>query len=271
MEIGVSLSPNVSKFGPLLFSGNLDDGLSEVSSLGYNGVELSLRDSNQIDQGSLINELVKLNLSVFAIATGQTYITDGCSLYSSEADKRATSVERIRGHIDFASHLGCMVIIGGIRGKIEADDSAAWQKEYRCGNDAIARCLEYAERKEIILLLEPVNRYETNVINTVWEGLELIEELGSCYLQLLPDTFHMNIEEASLVQSLTQAVDKLGYIHFADSNRLAPGWGHIDFPEILRVLKALGYTNPIGVEILPQPDDSGAATQSIQYLRMVGC
>ena len=116
VEIGVSLSPKKSEFGPLLFSGNLMKGIETVKDLGYTGVELSLLNSQEMDQETLIEKLETLDLKVYAIATGQTYYTDGYSLYSEEAHKRQKTVERLKGHIDFAAKVGSMVIIGGIRG-----------------------------------------------------------------------------------------------------------------------------------------------------------
>jgi sugar phosphate isomerase/epimerase len=120
---------------------------------------------------------------------------------------------------------------------------------------------------KVVLLIEPVNRYETNVINTVEEGLELIRSIDSKQLKLLPDTFHMNIEERSIEDSIIKAGDDLGYIHFADSNRLAAGLGHLDFSSIVGALKKISFDGPIGVEVLPKPDDHAAAKQAIQFIK----
>jgi sugar phosphate isomerase/epimerase len=79
----------------------------------------------------------------------------------------------------------------------------------------------------------------------------------------------MNIEERSFEESLTRAGAKIDYIHFADSNRLAPGWGHIDFAGILSVLKKLNYKGPIGIEVLPKPDDYSAAQQAVRYVNKI--
>ncbi len=268
MDIGVSLSPKKSEFGPLLFSGNLVKGMENARHLGYTGVELSLLDSNEIKQEWLMDKLEELNLKVYAIATGQTYYTDGYSLYSEEENKRWHAVNRVKGHIDFAAKLGSMVIIGGIRGKITAKGEAIKELEEK-GKLAIKACIEYAEIKEVTLLLESVNRYETNIINTLDESLELIEEIGSDHLKLLPDTFHMNIEEQSIEDSIVRAGSSIGYIHFADSNRLAPGWGHIDFPKVLSALKKIKYSGPIGIEVLPEPDDYKAAEQAFRYMSSI--
>ena len=197
-------------------------GMKNAKDLGYTGVELSLLDSEKVKQEWLMDKLEELNLKVYTIATGQTYYTDGYSLYSEEEDKRQRAVNRVKGHIDFAARLGSAVIIGGIRGKITAQAEGFKEMEEK-GMIAFRACVKYAESKGVILLLEPVNRYETNLINTLNDGLDIIEEIGSDHLKLLPDTFHMNIEESSIEESVVRAGSSIGYIHFADSNRLAPG------------------------------------------------
>lgn len=265
MKIGVSLSPELSKFGPLLFAGNLGKGLQTARDLGYTGVELSLRNSPDIDQEQLITTLKEMKLKVYAIATGQSYIHDNYSLYSAEDEKRQKAIKRIKGHVDFAARLGSMVIIGGIRGKIEDKGQDLAEQRYK-GNQALTISTKYAREKSVTLLLEPLNRYETNVINTLEEGLEIIEDIGCDNLRILPDTFHMNIEERSIEESLIRAKNYIEYIHFADSNRLAPGFGHISFERILSTLSEIGYNGVIGIEVLPKPDDFQAAQQAIRHI-----
>ena len=264
-DVGVSISPRKSGFSPLLFSGDLNEGMQVAKKLGYRGIELSLLDSQTLDQNQVLKNVKKLGLEVFAIATGQTYYTDGFSLYGPTEEKRQRTIDRLKGHIDFASRLNSTVIIGGIRGKIDAQGQAFDDLKAK-GTFALETCVRYAEEKDIVLLLEPINRYETNVINTLSEGSDLIREIGSTHLKLLPDTFHMNIEEQSLQESIISAGALIGYIHWADSNRQAPGRGHIDFYEIASALKTINYTGPVGIEVLPLPDDYSAAEQAISYL-----
>ena len=265
-DIGVSLSPIKTKFGPLLFSGDLDKGLEVISDLGYRGVELSMLDSKKIDRKWLLDKLKELNLKVYALATGQSYYTDGYSLFDHEEKYRLKTVERFKGHIDLAFKLGAMVIIGGIRGELTGSPQEKKLQEAE-GRLALIECLRYAEEKDVVLLIEPINRYETNLINTLQDGMELINGIGSKNLKLLPDTFHMNIEEKSIEESLTKAKSYIGYIHFADSNRWAPGLGHIDFKSIISTLMKIGYKGAIGIEILPEPDDYSSAKKSIEFLK----
>jgi 5-keto-L-gluconate epimerase len=266
-DLSVSLSPIKSPFSPLLFSGDLEEGFRNAAELGYRGVDLSLLDSAALDKDWIIGKAQSYKLNIYTIATGQTYYNDGYSLYSAEADTREMAVARIRSHIDFASRLGAMVIIGGVRGRITAGDDQARLRQEQSGRQAICQCLKHAEDKGVTLLLEPINRYETNIINTLNEGVSLIEEMGSPNLKLLPDIFHMNIEEKSIEESILGYKSHIGYVHFADSNRQAPGFGHIDFRKILSTLEEINYDNAIGLEILPKPDDFSAAKQAIFHLK----
>lgn len=265
-DIGVSLSPERSSFGPLLFAGDLYRGMEYIQHLGYSGVELSLLDSTKVDRDRIMKALERLKLKVFAIATGQTYLTDGYSIYGETEAASQRAVERICGHIDFAQELGSKVILGGVRGKLTGPREGHEALLAR-GEKAMSECVQYAEEKGVELLLEPINRYETNVVNTLDEGISLITKLDSKALKLLPDTFHMNIEEGDMSMSIMQAAGLVGYIHFADSNRWAPGFGHIPFGSILHSLDAIEYRGPIGIEILPRPDSETAAAQAIERVR----
>jgi sugar phosphate isomerase/epimerase len=261
-DIALSLSPRESEFGPLFFSGNLDAGLRAAAALGFTCVELSLLDSTTLDQERLLDRLGELALRVCAIATGQTYLTDGYSLFHHDDSARAQCLLRLKRHCDLAARLGAGVIIGGIRGKLSKEAGVRSAQERR-GKHALRECAAYAGEKGVRLFIEPVNRYETDIVNTLSEGLALISEIGLGNLKLLPDTFHMNIEEADPAIAIVSAGAAIGYVHCADSNRLAPGWGHFDFPAFFDALDAAGYRGPIGIEALPKPDDESAARQAI--------
>jgi 5-keto-L-gluconate epimerase len=266
LELSISLSPTRTLFGPLIFSGDLEKGLTTAKGLGYKFVELSMLDSAVFDQTGLIKRIRELGLKVSAIATGQTYYNDGYSIFNIDGTMRSKVLERIKGHIDFASKLGSSVILGGIRGKLEQEPENR-KIQVEKGKEILCECASYALDREVKLLLEPINRYETNMINTVREGIDLIEELGYVNLKILPDTFHMNIEEVSFEESISMAVPYLEYIHFADSNRYAPGQGHIQFDRIISFLKKVNFDGIIGIEILPKPDDFKAASQAIDFLK----
>jgi sugar phosphate isomerase/epimerase len=268
LKISACISPNKAEFAPLLFSGRIEEGLTSANKYGYDGVELNILDSDQLDQEQLLAQIRRLELDVFAIATGQSYITDGYSLYNPDAGKRQNALGRLKSHIHFAAKIGCYVIVGGMRGRLSPADVQNAEIIDQ-GNAALASINQYAFDHDVSLLLEPINRYETNIVNTIAEAIELIEHIGGSNIKLLLDTFHMNIEEQSLEKSFLAAGDRLGYVHFADSNRLAPGWGHLDFASVVSALKQMQYQGAVGMEILPKPDDDQAIRQAIEHVKAI--
>jgi sugar phosphate isomerase/epimerase len=135
--------------------------------------------------------------------------------------------------------------------------------------EAIQRCAEVAEGSRARFALEPMNRYETDLIHTVEDGLELIERVGKENFGLLLDTFHMNIEEADIGESIRACGDRIFHFHVADSNRWYPGAGHLDFADILETLASTGYEGFVSGEFMPVPDADSAAQLAIDHLK--GC
>jgi sugar phosphate isomerase/epimerase len=107
--------------------------------------------------------------------------------------------------------------------------------------DALGELGEHARQVGGVLLLEPLNRYEDYLVNTLADGASLISELGLPTVRLMADTFHMNIEEADPAASLREHAGLLGHVQVADSNRLEPGAGHYDWPGTLAALDEIGY------------------------------
>ena len=104
-------------------------------------------------------------------------------------------------------------------------------------------------------------------MNSVAEGAALMERVDRPNMKLMPDIFHMNIEDPSIGGELERHAPRIGYIHVADSNRLAPGQGHTDFQAFFQSLRRMRYDGWLSVEILPKPDPDTAARQAAEFLR----
>jgi sugar phosphate isomerase/epimerase len=134
---------------------------------------------------------------------------------------------------------------------------------------ALRECSDAARPYGIRLALEPINRYETTLINNTGQGLELIERVGAENFGLLLDTFHMNIEEPVIEESISRCRKHIFHFHVADSNRWYPGAGHLDFKSILEKLFSSGYKGWVSGEFIPAPDSQTAAQKSIAFLRQI--
>jgi sugar phosphate isomerase/epimerase len=93
----------------------------------------------------------------------------------------------------------------------------------------------------VLVLFEPLNRYEDHMVNTLAQGAELCRATGLPSVRLMADLFHMNIEEADLAASLREAGDMVAHVHLADNSRLEPGTGHTDFGAAFRALSEIGF------------------------------
>ena len=237
--------------------------IPKVAKLGFNGVELALKRADEINISHL-KELLEANkLEVSCISTGQVF-ADGGLMLTDEDPKIRDQVKAIfKEFIDLAEIFGKTVNIGRVRGQI--GDRPRSHVEGLFVEISKELC-EYALPKNVTLILEPVNRYEIDFINTVDEGVELLKKINMANMMLMPDVFHMNIEDKTIGSELSQNIQYIKYIHFADSNRLAPGQGHIDFKEIFNHLHLVGYDGWVSAEILPKPNPDMAAKQTADFL-----
>lgn len=132
--------------------------------------------------------------------------------------------------------------------------------------ESLSQIAESAARTGGTLLLEPLNRYVDRVLNTLEETASVIDELGSPHVRMLPDVFHMNIEEADICRGLEEHAELIGHMHFSDSNRLLPGLGHIDFGAVLETLWQSGYRGNFAIECRIEQDADEGLRQTREYL-----
>ena len=267
MKKSIVVSTSSTKFSALAFKEDFEESIKKVASLNFDGAELAVRNPKDLKLETIVNIIKENNLEVPAIGTGQAYLEEGLSFSDPNEIVRKMAVERINNQIIFASHFNAQVIIGLIRGKINESVNREETEEWTI--DCLRKCTEFAKNYNVRLTLEPVNRYESNFINTLGEGIEFIKRVGASNLGLLADTFHMNIEEVSIYDSIIQAKDYITHIHFADSNRWAPGCGHLDFAKIVQTLKNIDYQGYISAEILPLPDPDSCARLTAEHLNKI--
>jgi 5-keto-L-gluconate epimerase len=275
MQLSIVLSTHATRFENVALRGDLEANLARSAGWGYNGVELAIRDPRLVDAPELCSLLAKHRLVMPAIGTGQAWVEEHLSLTDTDSALRAAAIERIGLQVQLAGRLrasgvapaegGVAVILGLIRGRTPAGRTPAWALD--CLADGLQECARAAEAAGARLALEPVNRYETDLINTVDEGVALIERVASPALGLLLDTFHMNIEEPSIEESVRRTAARIFHFHVADSNRWYPGAGHLGFGSILAALAKTGYAGFVSGEFLPRPDADRAAQLAIAHLR----
>lgn len=251
LKIALVISTSDAAFDSLAFKGDLVKGLQMARKIGYDAVEIAVRDPKKVDVDEIELIAKDLQMDVAAVGTGQAFLAEGLNLIDPDENIQKRTIERLKDHIDFASHFSSKVIIGFIRGNRKhrsvEEVSNLFVEHMRCLAD-------YALSRKVTLVIEPLNRYEIDFLNTLGQTFEVVQMIDRTNVGILADTFHMNIEEARIEESLRLVANKLFHFHVADSNRWAPGTGHYDFKSTFETLHKIGYEGYISVECLPMPN-----------------
>jgi 5-keto-L-gluconate epimerase len=265
MKLAYTISAAPTRFAAVAQGREVAASIRHLAGLGYQGVELAIRDPTQVDVDEIAETARQEGVVIPAIGTGQAYLEEGLALTAPDPAIRERTLARLDAHLPVAGRLGALLIVGLIHGPIPPDGDRERATEWLLGG--LARLGRRAADRGVRIVIEPINRYESNWLNTVDEVLELIGRLGADNVGVLPDTFHMNIEERDLSTALERARPRLWHVHIADSNRRAPGAGHLGFGEIVAQLRALDYRGVLSAEILPWPSFEAAAAQTIAVMR----
>jgi len=277
MKLSIVLSTHSAQFEAVAFKGDFEANVAKIAGWGYDGVELAIRDPSLVEADELERVVSAHGLAVPAIGTGQAWGEEGLSFTSDDPAVRAAAIARIKSHIPLAARFNAVIILGLIRGITPQGQAHAQSMAYLV--EALQECAAAAappllspplggiKGGGVRFAMEPLNRYETDLIHTVADGLDLIERVGADNFGLLLDTFHMNIEERDPAGAIRAAGERTFHFHVADSNRWYPGDGHIDFGHLLAVLDEIGYTGYVSGEFMPLPDADTAAQRAIAHLR----
>jgi sugar phosphate isomerase/epimerase len=233
--------------------------------LGFDAIELFPPGPDAVDAAELKALLDDTGLSLAAVGTGAGWVKHKLSLTAADPDTHAQAMQFVRRMIDFAAVFDAPVIIGSMQGR--AADAASHATTMGYLAEALLNLGLHANRYGLPLLYEPLNRYETNLVNRLDDGVKLVSGLASGNVKLLADLYHMNIEEADLPAALRAAAGHVGHIHFADSNRRAAGLGHTAFAPVVAALREAGYAGYLSAEVLPLPDPHAAAKQTIESFK----
>lgn len=223
------------------------DQLDTVQHMGYDLVELPV-GTVDLSPERLREKLriCRLEVTVCCLVSPDKTLTD------ENPQVREQAVDYFRRLVSFAQAIGAKQIVGPltINGKPamprpQAEKEAERQRVV----DGLRAVAEYASHAGVTICIEPLNRYKTDLINTVQEAVSLIDMVGSKNVKILFDTYHANIEERDICAAIDyMGTRRLGEIHICDNQKGAPGSGHIDFPSIARALKKINYQGPVVFE-----------------------
>ena len=257
-------TPEIESSNVLAYKGKFEYILEKMVEWGYQGVELMVKNPGKFNQAKIVQLIRKYNLEVPVVCTGEVFGEDRLSFMDVDKTVRELAIQRTKEIIEFAAYFKAQVNIGRLRGHFVKEVERKKLLDYALFG--FEECINYAEKYNVCIILEPITSLITNFINTTQEGIQFVQKINRKNFRLMLDLFHMNIEDSSIYGSIIEARKYVNHIHICDSNRYAPGWGHLNFPEIIGALKAIGYNGFLSAEILQIPDQESAAEHTAKYL-----
>ena len=265
------------------FSTNTDlDLIPKIKEMGFDLIEVAVEDPALVDTDLLQEALVQNNLGVVMCGA----FGPGRNISSLDVEEREAARDYLIWMIDAAQKLGSDVVAGPMYsavGKARLEDPVDRDTEWGLAVAGLKEMAVYADERGVKLAFEPLNRFETDLINVVSQGLKLIADVGAPNLGFHLDTFHMHLEEKDSAAAIRQAGDWIFHFHACENDRGVPGTGQINWKEVFNALVEVGYNGNIVIEsFTPQvksiaravciwreiaPDQDTIARDGLQYIK----
>ena len=262
--VTIALVPQI-KTGPWIFWDNLEESMHKAADLGFDAIELFSASGNAIETETLKVLLNQYKLELAAVGTGAGKVVHGLTLTDTNSTIRENAIAFIKEMMEFGAAFNAPAIIGSMQGNAVQSDSHGYSIAMLA--EALHVLDQHAASLGVKLIYEPLNRYETNLMNNLDDAAAFIESNKFKNITLLADLFHMNIEEADPVASIQKKIEHIGHVHFADSNRKPVGFGHTAMQPIAKALMEYGYDGYVSAEAFPWPDPDLAAEQTIRSFK----
>jgi D-psicose/D-tagatose/L-ribulose 3-epimerase len=221
--------------------------VKKVREIGFDIIEICIEDPATIDV-SRINEALKENDLMATICGAFGPDRDASS---EDRNIRANTVNYLKACIDAARELGSPFVAGPMysaTGKTRLLSSDERAKQWSLAIETLKPVADYAGQRGVQLAIEPLNRFETDFINTVEQGMDLVGRIGASNVGFLLDTFHMNIEEKDIAAAIRKAGSKVFHFHSCENDRGTPGTGHVEWKEVASALREINYQGPVVIE-----------------------
>jgi D-psicose/D-tagatose/L-ribulose 3-epimerase len=240
----------------------LADLAPRIAGWGFDVIELPIEQVGDWEPGKAAALLAELGLA----ATVVLVMPPGRELVAAAPETVASTQDYLRSCVDAAVTVGSPVIAGpayasvGRTWRLSAEERRACYAELRANLEPVT---SYAAERGVRIAVEPLNRYETSVLNTVEQALDALDGLPAEGVGLALDTYHLNIEEKDPVAAIRAAGDRIAHVQVCGNDRGAPGADHQDWPALLGALREIGYAGPLCIESFTAHNQTIATAASI--------
>ncbi len=218
--------------------------IANSAAVGYDLIEIPALDPRSIDTAFTVKQLQKAGIG----ATSSMGLDADTDISSNDRDKEKRGQARLEDAVSVIRDLGATHMCGILESAFQKYAAPTTPEGVKRSCEILARVAEKAAASHITLGLEVVNRYESNILNTASQGVEMCRRIGAPNVKVHLDVYHMNIEESDIGQAIIETGDDLGYFHTGDSHRGYMGSGSIDLAGVFRALVKANYQGPITFE-----------------------
>ena len=244
---------------------DLAEKLDNLAAYGYDGIEFGGGDLEN-RQDDIIKATENHQVKPSAVCAGYPGM-----LLDSDPHERGRTIAGIRTLLKAAANIGAVgLVVVPAFGAPQIKDLSPYKTARQVETELLVHILKdlggYAQEVGSIILLEPLNRYETHFMRTLSDGVEICKQVGSPNVAIMADFFHMSIEERNIADSIKACGDYVKHVHLADSTRELPGYGHTDFKSGFKALRKIGYKNHMVLECSVPGQGEVELPKSAQYL-----
>lgn len=267
----------------ILGNEDIASSFERLAKYGYDGIEFAAEPySLDADRCNALMEKYQLCCtSLCGIFNNERDLTSGDPCVAEKA------IRYVQDSVDFAIKVGAslIIVVPSPVGRTELLAGYTFDEIWRNAVKNVREAADYAQKNNIVLCIEAINRYETYFINTLTKAYKFVNEVDHPAVKIMADLFHMSIEENNIGKSLRMIADKLVHVHIADNTREAAGLGNTNFKDMLYVLSDIGYKGSLTMEFMPRLANpyasgdvatqsnlmDGYAKQAINYMKQLEC
>jgi len=233
--------------------------LARLKKTGFDGVEIPLFQGDTAHYTSIRKELDKLGLG----CTTVTLVTPEANPISPDAGLRKAAVERLKWAVDMTATLGGALIAGPFHSPLGVFSGAGpTPDEKKRAVDVLRQAADYAQKANIKLAIEYLNRFECYFLTTAADARALVKMVAHPNFRSMYDTFHANIEEKNIAETIANFADSFIHVHISENDRGTPGTGHVHWDETFKALRKVKYDGWLTIEAFGRAlPDLAAATR----------
>jgi len=254
--------------------------LAQLKKAGFDGVEVPLFEGDEAHFRGVRKELDNQGLKCTVV----TVMNEQANPISPDAAVREAAVERLRWAIDMTATLGGEVLAGPFHSPLAVfTGQPPTEDEKKRGADVLRHAAEFAQQAKVRLAIEYLNRFECYFLTTAADARALVKEVNHPHFRSMYDTFHANIEEKDLAQTIAGVADSFIHVHISENDRGTPGTGHVHWDETFRALRRVNYDGWLVIEafgralpalaaatrvwrdLFPSPED--VYTQGLRFMK----